>query len=356
MEIKYIPAGGTGKYQINDTDLHAPFKKEIRFQAFQWYRVECNKITDSLENGTITKDDADYTMKVLMSTKSLRNLAPQWGKAGLDVLIKLRDRENGVKTNIIKHAWNRIYLNKVNDQNFQDASILLHQQQQQEDDLESTANNELMEVMNFERKTHAFEIPKNSNEKKTSKSGKRRQSRKQDRVEKVQRTQAAVESTVPVIALNVEGSAPIQANVTPKRKRCGNAWCRQEGHSKKTCKTINPASTCTVINETESVTNDDDDSHTSVTGEIDGVDIDEYCLISNTDESEDNSSVSEDGCNSEDEEEKLPQTDVEIEEVSTHEPEITARRSGRTIRPSQMIPSAAMFDATTYASLPRKNR
>ncbi len=34
----FVPAGGTGRYQINDTDLHKPFKDSVRFEACAWYR------------------------------------------------------------------------------------------------------------------------------------------------------------------------------------------------------------------------------------------------------------------------------------------------------------------------------
>ena len=38
MELMFIPAGGTRRYQINDTDLHKPSKDCIRFEACAWYR------------------------------------------------------------------------------------------------------------------------------------------------------------------------------------------------------------------------------------------------------------------------------------------------------------------------------
>ena len=44
MELMFVPAGGTGRYQINDTDLHKPFKDSVRFEACAWYRSMLKKL------------------------------------------------------------------------------------------------------------------------------------------------------------------------------------------------------------------------------------------------------------------------------------------------------------------------
>lgn len=44
MELMFIPAGGTGRYQINDTHLHYPFKGSVTFQAHSWYRESLTKL------------------------------------------------------------------------------------------------------------------------------------------------------------------------------------------------------------------------------------------------------------------------------------------------------------------------
>ncbi len=37
MEILYVPAGGTGRYQVNDTHLHKPMKGYAQNLAAKWY-------------------------------------------------------------------------------------------------------------------------------------------------------------------------------------------------------------------------------------------------------------------------------------------------------------------------------
>ncbi len=37
MEILYVPAGGTGRYQVNDTHLHKPMKGYAQYLAVKWY-------------------------------------------------------------------------------------------------------------------------------------------------------------------------------------------------------------------------------------------------------------------------------------------------------------------------------
>jgi hypothetical protein len=37
IEIMYVPAGGTGRYQVNDTHMHKPMKWHAQVAAGRWY-------------------------------------------------------------------------------------------------------------------------------------------------------------------------------------------------------------------------------------------------------------------------------------------------------------------------------
>ena len=78
----FVPAGGTGRYQINDTDLHKSFKDSVRFEACAWYRSMLKKLKANVVAGTLTED------KLMMSMGTLRNKAPEWANRAIKQLTK----------------------------------------------------------------------------------------------------------------------------------------------------------------------------------------------------------------------------------------------------------------------------
>ena len=79
----FVTAGGTGRYQINDTDLHKPFKDSVRFEACAWYRSMLKKLkANNVVAGTLTED------KLMMSMGTLRNKAPEWANRAIKQLTK----------------------------------------------------------------------------------------------------------------------------------------------------------------------------------------------------------------------------------------------------------------------------
>ena len=128
MELMFIPAGGTGRYQINDTDLHKPFKDVIRFEACTWYRGMLRALKADVVAGNLTEANFIVAVSKLMSMGTLRDKAPEWAHQAIKQLTKPGiDRpecptQNGA--NIIKYGWYRIYLKHVDSPDFQAAAIL----------------------------------------------------------------------------------------------------------------------------------------------------------------------------------------------------------------------------------------
>lgn len=72
MELIIIPAGGTGKYQINDTDLHKPFKDTLMSEAHTWYRAMVEVITAREEDASA----AEKSVAKLTELKLLSHTGP----------------------------------------------------------------------------------------------------------------------------------------------------------------------------------------------------------------------------------------------------------------------------------------
>ena len=79
MEILYVPAGGTGRYQVNDTHLHKPMKGYAQYLAAKFYTrhvLALNKLRYPKDASTEPITEADYAgrMSGLMSIGRLRNM------------------------------------------------------------------------------------------------------------------------------------------------------------------------------------------------------------------------------------------------------------------------------------------
>ena len=83
----FVPAGGTGRYQINDTDLHKPLKDSVRFEACAWYRSMLKKLKANVVAGTLTEDNFVAVGKFI-SMGTLRNKAPEWANRAIKQLTK----------------------------------------------------------------------------------------------------------------------------------------------------------------------------------------------------------------------------------------------------------------------------
>jgi hypothetical protein len=83
MEILYVPAGGTGRFQVNDTHLHKHLKGYTQQIAAKWHTRNVMSLNDKRYPGNDSTDpvtEADYIarMSALMSIGRLRNMAPYW--------------------------------------------------------------------------------------------------------------------------------------------------------------------------------------------------------------------------------------------------------------------------------------
>jgi hypothetical protein len=199
----------------------------------------------AVETKGMSFEDSQISLNQLMSLPKLRDLAPLWGKAALDVLTVERPRENGVSSNIIRHAWQRIYLYRVDDPQFQQECLLKIVDQQHTEELQK----DLREVIEFESLVHASEIPKPlSNFTRVSKSGKTRKSRKDERTKHFNRRKLSSDTMLQVATNAIvtadkqrELDAATPAVAKKKASKCGNPWCRQTGHTKQNCTIPNPA-------------------------------------------------------------------------------------------------------------------
>ena len=128
MELMFIPAGGTGRYQINDTDLHKPFKDSVRFEACAWYRSMLKTLKANVFAGMLTEETFVIAVGKLMSMGTLRNKAPEWANQAIRQLTKKGiDRLDCPTMNaasIIKYAWYRLYIKFAGNPEFQDAAVL----------------------------------------------------------------------------------------------------------------------------------------------------------------------------------------------------------------------------------------
>ena len=117
MRLRFIPAGATGKYQVNDTHLHKPLKDAHRAAAQQWrmgkimfFRAEYKKTVAAGGDRAAAMATMQRKVALLMSKKVLRAISPSWLWQASQVL--LQPRADG--RNLVKKGW---------DQNFLEAAM-----------------------------------------------------------------------------------------------------------------------------------------------------------------------------------------------------------------------------------------
>ena len=138
MEILYVPAGGTGRYQVNDTHLHKPMKGYAQYLAAKWYTknvVDLNKLRYPKDASTEPITEADYAgrMSGLMSIGRLRNMAPVWLNESVKHISKIIDGED---RNLIKKGWDQLYMDPIKKEGFLEQAKQAHkvaQAQRQKD-------------------------------------------------------------------------------------------------------------------------------------------------------------------------------------------------------------------------------
>ena len=92
--LRYIPAGLTGGWQINDAYLHRPFKLAVRVSAEEWY---CQMMAEALEKvstGAMEEVDLGAFANSLMSIKTLRDNSVHWVVKALKDICKKDDDGN----------------------------------------------------------------------------------------------------------------------------------------------------------------------------------------------------------------------------------------------------------------------
>lgn len=104
IRLRFIPAGMTGKCQINDTFFHSPYKKWVRIQVEDWYSSKFIELTKQLEENSINQETFNISMNDLMGLKNLRDLTVKWN---IEALSKLKEKKNG--ENLITNVWKSSY-------------------------------------------------------------------------------------------------------------------------------------------------------------------------------------------------------------------------------------------------------
>ena len=120
MEILYVPAGGTGRFQVNDTHLHKPLKGYTQQLAAKWHTRNVMSLNDkrypvNASNDPITETDYIARLSALMSIGRLRNMAPYW----LDEAVKHISKPiEGEGRNLLKKGWDELYMDPIKKEGF----------------------------------------------------------------------------------------------------------------------------------------------------------------------------------------------------------------------------------------------
>ena len=122
MRLRFIPAGATGKYQVNDTHLHKPLKDAARAAAQRWrlgkvmaFRRACASAIASGTDESVAKAELHQKVHDLMGMKMLRSVAPQFLWVGCERLLEEHEGRN-----IIKKGWDQLYLDMATAPGFAD--------------------------------------------------------------------------------------------------------------------------------------------------------------------------------------------------------------------------------------------
>lgn len=159
-ELMFVPAGATGRMQVNDTHLHQPLKAFYRSVAHAWYRRKVTHYRSLLKSADvdkrICKGEYEAKVKSLMSMPRLRNNCLEWlvtaseslaaVPAGERCISELRCRRWFVRTcgdccctcggscgragtdrSLIGKGWHDLYLARATDPVFQATALQEHE-------------------------------------------------------------------------------------------------------------------------------------------------------------------------------------------------------------------------------------
>ena len=121
MRMRFIPAGATGKFQVNDTHLHKPLKDAAKAAAQSWrlakimvFRDEYKKAVAGGTDPGVAKAQLHKRVANLMSKKVLRTVAPVFLWEGCKAVMKPGDDGR----TIIKKGWDQLYIEKATSSGF----------------------------------------------------------------------------------------------------------------------------------------------------------------------------------------------------------------------------------------------
>jgi hypothetical protein len=121
MRMRFIPAGATGKFQVNDTHLHKPLKDAAKAAAQSWrlakimvFRDEYKKAVAGGTDPDVAKAQLHKRVANLMSKKVLRTVAPVFLWEGCKAVMKPGDDGR----TIIKKGWDQLYIEKATSSGF----------------------------------------------------------------------------------------------------------------------------------------------------------------------------------------------------------------------------------------------
>jgi hypothetical protein len=119
IRLRYIPAGLTGKEQLNDTYFHAPCKKWCKSAAEDWYSEKLNELLLEREQCMLSQVEFDTKVEALMRLPVLRDQLVSWHEFMLRKLTEEKAATEGARPiNLIKKAWSTAY-KQIFDQEFQ---------------------------------------------------------------------------------------------------------------------------------------------------------------------------------------------------------------------------------------------
>ena len=119
IRLRYIPAGLTGKFQINDTYFHGPYKKWVRSEAENWYQNKFGNMMQRLDEGNLTTELLEDEVKKLMGLANLRNLSIEWNQTAMQKLIAVNEQGESL---VSKGWWDKETYGQIFDEEFQEAA------------------------------------------------------------------------------------------------------------------------------------------------------------------------------------------------------------------------------------------
>jgi hypothetical protein len=107
IRLRYIPAGLTGCFQINDTHLHAPYKKWVKAEFNSWYSTKTTPLIQQRQNGDIDQKTFENSMNRLGSMPVVREMSV---KFNIVALMKLQEKDASNRgENLIQIGWHTLY-------------------------------------------------------------------------------------------------------------------------------------------------------------------------------------------------------------------------------------------------------